>query len=40
MRDRLVHNYDEIKLDLVWEVVKTNIPELLEYITPLLPMEE
>lgn len=37
MRDRLVHNYDEVKLDLVWEVVKTNIPKLLEYITPLLP---
>ena len=39
MRDRLVHDYDEVKLDLVWEVVKTNIPELLEYITPLLPNE-
>ena len=26
MRDRLVHDYDEVKLDLVWEVVKTNIP--------------
>jgi len=40
MRDRLVHNYDEVKLDLVWEVVKTNIPELLEYITPLLPSKD
>ncbi len=40
MRDRLVHDYDEVKLDLVWEVVKTNIPELLDYITPLLPSQE
>lgn len=40
MRDRLVHDYDEVKLDLVWEVVKTNIPELLEYITPLLPSKD
>lgn len=40
MRDRLVHDYDEVKLDLVWEVVKTNIPELLQYITPLLPNED
>lgn len=39
MRDRLVHDYDEVKLDLVWEVIQTNIPELLEYITPLLPGE-
>lgn len=40
MRDRLVHNYGEVKIDLVWEVVKTNIPELLEYITPLLPRKD
>lgn len=40
MRDRLVHDYDEVKLDLVWEVVKINIPQLLQYITPLLPSKE
>jgi uncharacterized protein with HEPN domain len=40
MRDRLVHDYDEVKLDLVWEVVKTNIPKLLQYITLLLPSKE
>lgn len=40
MRDRLVHNYNEVKLDLVWEVIKTNIPELLEYITPHLPRKK
>ncbi|XFA72832.1 DUF86 domain-containing protein [Thermosynechococcaceae cyanobacterium Okahandja] len=40
MRDRLVHDYDEVKIDLVWEVLKTNIPELLQYITPLLPSQE
>ena len=39
MRDRLVHDYDEVKLDLVWQVIRTNIPELLGYITPLLPIE-
>ncbi|MBP0030448.1 MAG: DUF86 domain-containing protein [Roseofilum sp. Guam] len=38
MRDRLVHDYDEVKLDLVWQVVQTYIPQLLEYITPLLPV--
>ncbi|NER19301.1 MAG: DUF86 domain-containing protein [Symploca sp. SIO1C2] len=40
MRDRLVHDYDEVNLDLVWQVVKKFIPELLEYITPLLPTPE
>jgi uncharacterized protein with HEPN domain len=36
MRDRLVHDYDEIQLDLVWQVVQTSIPQLLDYITLLL----
>lgn len=40
MRDRLVHDYDEVQLDLVWQVIKINIPELLDYITPLLPFED
>ncbi|MEO0985774.1 MAG: HepT-like ribonuclease domain-containing protein [Cyanobacteria bacterium J06639_14] len=40
MRDRLVHDYDEVKLDLVWKVIKTNIPELLQYVTPLLPSKD
>jgi uncharacterized protein with HEPN domain len=40
MRDRLVHDYDEVKLDLIWEVIKINIPKLLAYITPLLPVEK
>lgn len=39
MRDRLVHDYDEISIDLVWGVIQSNIPELLDYITPLLPCD-
>lgn len=38
MRDRLIHDYDEVKLDLVWQVVQTYIPQLLDYISPLLPI--
>ncbi len=37
MRERLVHDYDEVNLDLVWQVIENFIPELLDYITPLLP---
>ena len=37
MRDRLVHDYDEVNLDLVWQVIENFIPSLLDYITPLLP---
>ena len=39
MRDRLVHDYDEVSIDLVWATIQTNIPELLDYITPLLPTD-
>ncbi len=39
MRDRLVHDYDQVKLDLVWQVIKKNIPELLTYITPFIPTD-
>lgn len=40
MRDKLIHDYDEVKLDLVWLVVKSYVPEILSYITPLLPTED
>jgi uncharacterized protein with HEPN domain len=40
MRDKLIHDYDEVKLDLVWLVVKNYVPEILSYITPLLPTED
>lgn len=39
MRDRLVHDYDQVKIDLIWQVIKNNIPELLSYITPLIPTD-
>lgn len=29
MRNKLVHNYDEINIQLVWSVIQTNIPELI-----------
>ncbi len=38
MRDHLVHGYDAIDLDEVWNVLKNDLPDLLEKITPLLPM--
>ena len=33
MRDKLVHDYLEIELDLAWEVVERDIPVLKEQIT-------
>jgi uncharacterized protein with HEPN domain len=36
MRDKLIHDYEQVDPRRVWEVVKTNIPELLTQLTPLL----
>ncbi|GET44290.1 HepT-like ribonuclease domain-containing protein [Microseira wollei] len=40
MRDIIAHQYDRIDLDIVWQVIEHNIPELLSLIAPLLPREK
>ncbi|MFB8788819.1 MAG: DUF86 domain-containing protein [Potamolinea sp.] len=40
MRDIIAHQYDRIDLDIVWQVIVRNIPELLDMITPLLPIQD
>lgn len=40
MRDRLAHQYDRVNLEVVWTVVRSDIPMLLSLITPLLPPED
>lgn len=37
MRNRLVHGYDRIRWDLVWQVATEFVPKLLTYIEPLIP---
>jgi uncharacterized protein with HEPN domain len=37
MRDKLIHAYDEVDLEQVWETVARDIPELLRELEPLLP---
>lgn len=36
LRDILVHQYFGMDLDLTWEVVKTDIPELERNLKPIL----
>jgi len=40
MRDKCVHDYRQIDLSQVWEITQTSIPELLENIKLLLPVEK
>jgi len=40
MRDKLVHHYDAVDLDEVWKTVETDVPHLLSFIEPLLPVRK
>lgn len=37
MRDKIVHDYREVDLNIVWQVIEQAIPQLIEQIKPLLP---
>ncbi len=40
MRDRLIHGYFGVDLELVWDVVGSRIPELERVLGPLLRADE
>ena len=40
MRNRLIHGYADIRLDLVWTVVQDRLPSLIAALAPLVPPEE
>lgn len=39
MRHRLVHDYTNIDVDILWEVVDRNLPELITFLEAILPEE-
>lgn len=39
MRNRLVHEYDDVNLNIVWDVVQTEIPTLIEELKLRIPPE-
>ena len=40
MRNRLVHAYFRINLDIVWQTVQEDLPKLIVLLEPLVPPEE
>jgi uncharacterized protein with HEPN domain len=40
MRDVIVHEYDQVDLDVVWDVIQNKLPELLIFLQPLLLSED
>lgn len=37
MRDRLIHDYNNVDLEEVWQTAERDIPQLLEELEPLVP---
>ncbi|MEZ2238708.1 DUF86 domain-containing protein [Microcoleus sp.] len=37
MRDMLIHKYDQVDFDVIWDVVQNKLPELLTQLEPILP---
>jgi len=40
MRDKLIHGYDDVDLDEVWKAAEKDVPQLIQWIEPLLPSQE
>ncbi len=36
MRDKLIHEYDDVDLDEVWKTLNTDIPRLISLLKPLV----
>ena len=37
MRDRLIHDYRQVDLDIVWRTATEMIPDLIRQVEPLVP---
>jgi uncharacterized protein with HEPN domain len=37
MRHRLIHGYGEVRLDVVWAVVRDDLPALIAALRPIVP---
>ncbi|ELS00533.1 hypothetical protein Xen7305DRAFT_00002340 [Xenococcus sp. PCC 7305] len=40
MRNRLVHEYDDINLNIVWDVVQNEIPILIQQLKLIVPSDK
>ncbi len=39
MRNRLVHGYDFVDLDILWQTVKEDLPELIKELQKIVPLK-
>ena len=39
MRNRMIHGYDDINMDVVWDTAERDIPHLIQIVESLAPLE-
>ncbi|MGB0563536.1 MAG: DUF86 domain-containing protein [Spirulinaceae cyanobacterium] len=37
MRNRIVHEYKDVDLGIIWEATQQDIPEIIQILSPLIP---
>ncbi len=37
LRNVIAHRYDQVEQELIWSIIQTALPDLLEILVPLLP---
>jgi uncharacterized protein with HEPN domain len=40
MRNIMIHEYQDVDLDIVWDTVQNDLPALMSLLEPLIPKEE
>ena len=40
MRNRLIHAYFDVNLDIVWQTIKTDLPDLIKALEEIIPPEK
>ena len=40
MRNRLSHGYFDVNLDIVWETVQTDLPNIIKVLSEIIPKED
>jgi len=40
MRNRLIHEYDNVDLDIVWDTVQNYVPQLIAELVQIVPPDE
>ena len=39
LRDRIIHRYDELNLEVIWETIQQDLPGLVDFLERIAPRE-